>query len=390
MNKLKDAVIVEVARTPVGKFKQALASFEAPVLAGLVMKAIIERAGINAESVDQVVFANLFNYNWGNIARIGWLEAGLPESVPAISVNRQCASSLDALAYGAALIMAGAAEIILAGGAESYSRQPFLVKRADSAFPPTLETLPYRVSSDGVGDPSMITTAENLAAKYHISREECDSFALESHRKAAAAWDRDFYGEEIVPIAVPQKKGDPLLFSQDECVRRDSSMESLGRLKSVIRDGVVTAGNSSPMNDGASAVLLMDSDKACELGLVPLARVTAFASAGVDPHLMGIGPVYATRKLMKARGLSIDDFDLIELNEAFAAQALACVKELGIDQQKLNPNGGAIAIGHPNAASGGILTARAARHMRDQGLKRGLITFCCGGGQGFSCLLERD
>lgn len=390
MNRLQNAVIVEVARTPVGKFRQALASFEAPVLAGLAMKAVIDKAGIQAGSIDEVVFANLFNYNWGNLGRIAWLEAGFPAGVPAVSVNRQCASSLDAVAFGAVLIMTGAAEIILAGGAESYSRQPFMLKRADSAYPQNLETLPYRVSSDSAGDPSMIVTAENLAGKYGISREECDEFALGSHRKAAAAWDRGFFDDEVIPVAVPQKKGDPVQFCTDECVRRDSSLESLGKLRPVIKDGVVTAGNSSPMNDGASAVLLMSARKADELGLKPLARVAAFASAGVDPNIMGIGPVYATRKLMKDTGLSIDDFDVIELNEAFAAQTLACIRELGINQEKLNPNGGAIAIGHPNAASGGILTARAARYMREQNLKRGLISFCCGGGQGFSCLLERD
>jgi len=391
MNRMTDAVIVEVARTPVGKFRQALASFEAPVLGSLAMRKVVEKAGIDPKEIDEIIFANLFDYNWGNIARIASLEAGFPISVSAVSVNRQCASSLDAVAFAATLIMAGAAEIVLAGGVESYSKQPFMIKKPDSAFPASLEMLPYKVSADAVGDPPMIITAENLARKYGITREECDEFALDSHRKAAAAWARGFFKGETFPIEIPQKKGDPLIFDKDECVRGDSSLEALGKLKPVlVKDGVVTAGNSSPMNDGATAILLMSGEKARALGLKPLARVAAFASAGVDPNIMGIGPVFSTKKLMEKTGLKIDDFDIIEMNEAFAAQSIACVKELHIDVRKLNPNGGAIAIGHPNGASGGILTARTVRHMEEHDMKRGLIAFCCGGGQGFSCLLERD
>ena len=391
MNRITDAVIVEVARTPVGKFRQTLASFEAPVLGSLVMKKVVEKAGIHPIEIDEVIFSNLFNYNWGNIARIASLEAGFPVSVPAVSVNRQCASSLDAVAFAATLIMTGAAEVVLAGGVESYSRQPFLVKKPDNAYPANLEMTSYRVSSDSAGDPPMIITAENLAKKYGISREECDEFALNSHKKAAAAWARGFFDGETFPIEIPQKKGSPVIFSRDECVRGDSTMEALGALKPVlVKDGVVTAGNSSPMNDGASAILLMSGEKAKAFGLKPLAKVTAFASAGVDPNIMGIGPVFSTRRLMEKTGLKIDDFDIIELNEAFAVQSIACIKELGIDARKLNPNGGAIAIGHPNGASGGIVTARTVRYMEECDLKRGLITFCCGGGQGFSCLLERD
>lgn len=391
MYNMTNAVIVEVARTPVGKFRKNLSTLEAPVLGSLAMKKVVEKAGIDPVNIDEVIFANLFNYNWGNIARIALLEAGFPISVPAVTVNRQCASSLDAIAFAAALIMTGSAEIVLAGGVESYSKQPFMIKKPDNAYPMALEIEPLKASSDIVGDPPMIITAENIAEKYGISREECDEFALNSHKKAAAAWERGFFNGEIFPVEIPQKKGDPIIFNFDESIRKDTTMETLGKLKPIMKkNGVVTAGNSSPMNDGASAILLMSSEKAEELGLKPLAKVTAFASAGVDPKIMGIGPVYSTRKLMKKTGLKIDDFDIIELNEAFAAQSLACIKELNIDTKKLNPNGGAIAIGHPNAASGGILTARTVRHMQEHDLKRGLITFCCGGGQGFSCLLERD
>jgi acetyl-CoA C-acetyltransferase len=327
----------------------------------------------------------------GNLARVAVLEAGFPVSVPAITINRQCASSLNAVGFAASMIQSGAADVILTGGVESYSKQPFLIKKPDTAYPMTLEAAPFRLSTDIIGDPPMIITAENLAKKYGITREECDAFALDSHKKAAAAWERGFYNGETFPIEIPQKKGDPIIYQYDECVRGDSTMEGMAKLKPVlVKDGVVTAANSSPMNDGASAVLLMSEEKAKELGLKPLARVGAYASAGVDPNIMGIGPVDSTRKLMAKTGLKIDDFDLIEMNEAFASQSIACLKELEIDTKKLNPNGGAIAIGHPNAASGGILTARTVRYMQEKDLKRALITFCVGGGQGFSLILERD
>lgn len=388
---MRNAVIVEVARTPVGKFRQGLASFEASTLGAMAMKKVIEKAGIDPAIIDEVIYANLFNYNMGNLARVAVLEAGFPVSVPAITINRQCASSLNAVAFAASMIESGTADVILTGGVESYSKQPFLIKKPDTAYPTALESAPFRLSPDFIGDPPMIITAENLAKQYGITREECDQFALDSHKKAAAAWARGFFDGETFPIEIPQKKGDPVIFKTDECVRGDSTMESMARLKPVLlKDGVVTAANSSPMNDGASAVLVMSEDKANELGLKPLARVGAYASAGVDPNIMGIGPVDSTRKLMKKTGLKIDDFDLIEMNEAFAAQSIACIKELEIDTGILNPNGGAIAIGHPNAASGGILTARTVRYMQEKDLKRALITFCVGGGQGFSLILERD
>jgi acetyl-CoA C-acetyltransferase len=287
--------------------------------------------------------------------------------------------------------MTGAADVVMAGGCESYSKQPIMIKKPDSAYPMSLEIAPLKISDETIGDPPMIITAENVAKKYGITREECDEFAVNSHKKAAAAWDRGFFDGEVFPIEIPQKKGDPIIFNRDECVRGDSTFEALRKLKPVmVKDGVVTAGNSSPMNDGASAVLLMSRVKAEEYGVKPLAKVTAFAAAGCDPHIMGVGPVYSTRKLMQKTGLTIDDFDLFELNEAFAAQSIACIRELNLNPAKVNPNGGAIAIGHPNAASGGILTARTVRYMQEANLKRALISFCIGGGQGFSCVLERD
>jgi len=388
---MRKAVIVSVARTPVGKRGQALAGFEAPVLGALAMQKAVERAELDPASIDEVIFGNLLNFDQLNLARIAVLKAGFPLTVPAITVNRQCSSSLNAAAIGASLIMTGACDTVLCGGVESYSKMPLMVKRPEVGYPMELEFTGLACSTKEIGDPPMIITAENLAKQYHLSREELDEFALSSQRKAAEAWDRGFYDDEVFPIEIPQKKGDPVIFKRDECVRADTSLEGLAKLKPVLlADGVVTAGNSSPMNDGASAVLLMSEERASELGLEPLAKVTGFASAGVDPNIMGIGPVPATRKLMKRMGLTIDDFDIVELNEAFAAQSLPCIRELSIDMNRLNPNGGAIAIGHPNAASGGILMCRTVRHMKQQNLKRGLITFCCGGGQGFSMVVERD
>ncbi len=356
------------------------------------MKRVVEKSGIDPATIDDVIYANLFDYQYGNFARVAWLATGFPISVPAMSIHRHCASSLNAIAIAASLIMTGAADVILAGGCESYSQQPFMVRRPDTAYPAALEFIQQKNSTAEVGDPPMILTAENLASKYSISRRECDEFALASHQKAAAAWERGFYDGEVFPVTVPQKKGDPVMFQKDECVRADSTLEMLGKLKPVmLKDGVVTAGNSSPMNDGASAVLLMSKERARELHIKPMAKVGAFAAAGVDPNIMGIGPVYATRKLLQKTGLRMEDFDIIELNEAFASQSLACLKELNVpaDSDKLNPNGGAIAIGHPNAASGGILTCRTVRHMQEHDLNRGLISFCIGGGQGFSCVIER-
>lgn len=388
---MREAVIVSVARTPVAKRAQSLANFEAPVLGALAMKKAVERAGLNPESIDEVILGNLFNYNYGNLARVAVLQAGFPISVPAITVDRQCSSSLNAVAFGASLIMTGACDTVLCGGVESYSKKPHMIKRPEAGYPMALEFTELSVSTPEIGDPPMIITAENLAGMYHLEREELDAFALSSHKKAAAAWDRGFFDEEVFPVEIPRKKGVPLLFRRDECVRGDASMESLSKLKPVLlADGVVTAGNSSPMNDGASAAVVMSRERALALGLEPLARVTGFASAGVDPNIMGIGPVPATRKVMKQLGLTIDDFDIVELNEAFAAQSLACIRELNIPMDRVNPNGGAIAIGHPNAASGGILLCRTVRHMKQQNLKRGLISFCCGGGQGFSLVVERD
>ena len=350
---MKDAVIVGVSRTPVGKMRGTLANFSAVELGAMTMKKVVEEHKVNPKDIDEIIMGNLFDSQTFNFARVAALEAGFPIEVPAITIDRQCASSLNAVAWAAMLVSSGTCEVVLAGGVESHSQKPFYVKSPEKAFPDKLEFLSGQTTNEEYGNPSMIETAEKLAKMYNISRQECDEFALASHLKAEAAWQRGFYDGETFPIDIPQKKGVPKVFKKDECVRADTNLEVLSKLNPVmIEDGVVTAGNSSPLNDGASAILIMSREKAEEYGLEPLAKIGAFASAGVDPSIMGIGPVYSTRKLLKNTGLSIDDFDIIEINEAFAAQSLACIRELGIDMNKVNPNGGAIAIGHPNAAIG--------------------------------------
>ena len=318
----------------------------------------------------------------------------MPMEVPGATIERRCASSLTALAFAAALIESEHADIVMAGGVDSYSQQPILVKRPEQAYPSTLKILEVKRSPDNIGDVSMLQTAENLAEQYGISRAACDEFACRSHKLAAAAWAERLFDEQIVPITIPQKKGAAKTVVMDDCVRPDCTVESLSKLKPVVKaDGVVTAGNSSPMNDGASAMLVMSAARAEKECLEPLGTVTAFACAGYHPHYMGYGPVVATQKLMAQTGLSLKDFDLIEINEAFAAQSLACLKVLGLDNEadmaRINVNGGAISIGHPNAASGGILVARILHEMKRRNVKRGLVTFCIGGGQGMSLVVER-
>ena len=373
-----------------GKFQKSLASVEAHALGALAIKDVLDNSGIDPAQVDEVIFANLFNYNWANMARVAWLEADLPVEVPGIQVDRQCGSSLTAIALAAMTIETGNADIILTGGVESYSWQPFMIARPAMPFPRSLNFMEYMASVAKRGNAPMIMTAENIAAKYGITRTECDAFALKSHQNATEAWRKGYFNGHVFSVSAPQRKGEPKVVTMDECVRPDTSMEALARLKPVLKtDGVVTAGNSSPMNDGSTASLLMSRSKAEALGLLPMATVTAYASVGCEPDYMGLGPVFAIRKLLKKVNRNIDDIDLYEVNEAFAAQTLACIKELELPMDKLNVNGGAIAIGHPNAASGGILAARILHEMQRRDAKSGIVSFCCGGGQGIAVLFER-
>jgi len=386
---MNEAVIVSVARTPMAKYRGDFAAMPVPKLGAIPIKAAVEKVGLDPALLDEVIMGNLFGSDWGNPARNCVLEAGFPQSVPAITVDRQCSSSLNAVALASAMIMSGSAEIIMTGGVESYSQQPYYLQRPASAYPFQMNFLTFKCSPpDGEDSVSMIQTAENLAAKYNLTREECDAFAVESHRKAARAWEDGCFDEQVTPVEIPRRKGEPLIVATDVCVRSDCSMEGLAKLRPLMKGGVVTAGNASPMNDGASAVLIMSAKKAKELQIEPLAVIKEYSSAGCDPDIMGIGPVYSTRKLMAQGGYQIDDFDLVELNEAFAAQSIPCIRELGIRPERVNVEGGAIAIGHPNGASGGMLVGRMVYALRRRNLRRGLISFCCGGGQGFSLMLE--
>ncbi|MDL2218904.1 thiolase family protein [Ruminococcaceae bacterium OttesenSCG-928-O06] len=387
---MREAVVVSAVRSPMTKYRGALAPVPVPKLGGYIMQAAVDKVGLDPALIDDVVFGNLIGHQWGDAARCCVLETNFPDSVSALTVDRQCSSSLNALALGASMIWGNMADVVLTGGVESYSQAPFLLERPQSAYPGEINFVQYTSSiPGGRGDGiPMIPTAENLAKQYNLTREECDEFAMQSHHNAAKAAKEGWTKDQIVPITLPQRKGDPLVVDADSGIRGDSSMETLGKLRPVMPGGVVTAGNASPQTDGSSAVLVMSREKAEELGLEILAVVKEFAAAGCDPTIMGIGPVYSTRKLMARHGYKLDDFDLIELNEAFAAQSLAVVKELGIDRSRLNIEGGAIAIGHPLAASGGMLAARMVYALRRTGKRRGLVTFCCGGGQGFSLVLE--
>ncbi len=390
---MRKAVIVNAVRTPIGKRGKSLACVPAAQLASVVMKESVQRAGIDPKEVDEVVFGNLMNFDYNNIARIAWLESGFPVEVPATVVNRRCASSLTAMVTGAMMVQTGNAEIVLTGGVESYSQNPFMVKRPETEYPNKLMVLETKQAPESIGNVPLLKTAENIAKKYNISREECDELALRSHMLASRAWKNGSFREQVMPVQVTQKKKE-VTVNWDDCVRADCSMESLSKLKPAIDPaGVVTAGNSSPMNDGASAVMVMSEEKALSLGLKPLAVIKEFCAVGCDPNYMGMGPVYATKKLFDRTGLSFKDIDLIEINEAFASQSVACLKEMGLynpeDMARVNVNGGAIAIGHPNAASGGILTARLIYELGYRDLRRGLVTFCVGGGQGFSVILEK-
>jgi acetyl-CoA acyltransferase len=388
---MREAVIVSTVRTPVGRARGALASVPAHKLGGLVVKEAVRRSGIDPAEIDDLIFGNLMANELLNAARVVSLEAGLPFSVPAVTLDRQCASSLNAYINACVMIEAGHADAIVAGGVESDSRRSYVMEKPSAAYqimPPQWAALMGGPTPEL--NPSMIETAENVAAKLGITRKACDEFAARSHERAAKAWDAGRFDEQIVPVPVDMGKGQVVDFAKDEILRPDTTVDALAKLKPVAKpDGVVTAGNSSPLSDGAGAMVVMERSKAEAMGLVPLARLKAFAAAGVDPRYMGLGPVAATQRLFKRSGLSMKDIDLIELNEAFAAQTLGCVLELGIDEDKLNVNGGAIALGHPLAGTGAILIAKMVYELRARDLSLGLVTFCIGGGQGLSAVIER-
>ncbi|PWC20493.1 acetyl-CoA C-acyltransferase [Brenneria roseae subsp. roseae] len=389
---MKEAVIVSAARTPIGRCRGVLAPVPAHKLGALAVKEAVRRAGIAPESIDDVIFANLMNNEINNMGRMVALEAGLPISVPGITLDRQCAASLNALAYGAIQIMAGFAKTVVVGGVESDSRRTWSMEKTETAYsvqPP--RWVDIHTSPDRLGNPSMGITAENIARRYELSRGELDEFSLRSHRLAAAAWQQGRFDEQVVPVSLPDRKGKEIVVRQDESVRPDCSLAALSALRPAFcDDGIVTAGNSSPMSDGAGALVVMERSLAQAQGREILAVFRGYAAAGVDPNYMGLGPVPATGKLLQQTGLTVKDIDLWELNEAFAAQSLACIRDIGMDPDRVNPNGGAIALGHPLAGSGAILATKAVYDMQRRHLNNAVITFCVGGGQGVAVLLTRE
>jgi len=399
---MKEAFICDAIRTPVGRYGGALSSVRADDLGAVPLRALMERnKDVDWNAVDDLIFgcANQAGEDNRNVARMSALLAGLPDSVPGSTINRLCGSGMDAIGVAARAIKSGEAALMVAGGVESMSRAPFVQGKATTAFSRQAEifdtTIGWRFINPLMkklhGVDSMPETAENVATDYKVSREDQDAFAVRSQQKASRAQKDGTLAQEIVPVSIAQKKGDPVLVTQDEHPR-ETSMEALARLKGVVRpDGTVTAGNASGVNDGAAALLIANEDSAKRFGLVPRARVLGIATAGVPPRVMGIGPAPASQKLMKRLGMTIDQFDVIELNEAFASQGLAVLRLLGIadDDPRVNPNGGAIALGHPLGMSGARLVTTATYQLHRTGGRFALCTMCIGVGQGIAIAIER-
>jgi acetyl-CoA C-acetyltransferase/3-oxo-5,6-didehydrosuberyl-CoA/3-oxoadipyl-CoA thiolase len=398
---VKKAVIIDAVRTPIGSYGGALKSCRPDDLAAAVIRALLARTRIDPALIEDVYLgaANQAGEDNRNVGRMAALLAGLPDSVPGCTVNRLCASGLEAVNIAARTIETGVAEVLIAGGVESMTRAPLVMLKPEAAYqrgnPEMFDTtIGWRFTNPKLAERyhpySMGETAENVARKYQISRQDQDRFAVGSQQKTKAAVAAGRFNSEIIPVEIPQKKGPSITVSQDEHPRPDTTLEVLAGLRPAFaKDGTVTAGNSSGINDGAAALLITELETAKRLGLTPLAVIGPSATAGVDPAFMGIGPVPATRKLLKRAGLSIRDIDIIELNEAFAAQSLACIRELEISDAHINPNGGAIALGHPLGCTGARLVTTLVHEMTRTRTRRGLATLCVGVGQGVSTIIER-
>ncbi|MDY6826767.1 MAG: acetyl-CoA C-acetyltransferase [Bacillota bacterium] len=392
---MREAVVVSAVRTAVGTFGGSLKNVEAVDLGSIVIREALKRIDLKPELVDEVLMGCVLQAGLGqNVARQAALKAGLPVEVPCTTINKVCGSGLKSITSAAAAIAAGDAEIIVAGGTENMSAAPYGMTDARWGMRMGDGCLTDIMIKDGLwcafNDYHMGITAENIAERYGISREEQDHFALESQNRALAAIRSGRFRDEIVPVPVPQRKGDPLIFVDDEHPR-ETSLEALAKLKPAFKkDGTVTAGNASGINDSAVAVVVMSLSKAEELGLKPLVRICGYASAGVDPAVMGTGPIPATRKALQRTGWKIEDLGLIEANEAFAAQALSVIQELNLNTEITNVNGGAIALGHPIGASGARIFVTLLYEMEKRNVKKGLATLCIGGGQGIACTVERD
>ncbi|MCM3636714.1 acetyl-CoA C-acyltransferase [Sporosarcina luteola] len=397
---MKEVVIVDAVRTPIGRYNGALKDVRPDDLGAVVIKALVERnPRLPVGEIEEVVLgnANQAGEDNRNVARMSGLLAGLPVEVAGTTINRLCGSGLDAVMYAARAIAVGDGDIYIAGGTESMTRAPLVMAKPDLAFPRgNMElqdtTIGWRFTNKKLkemyGADTMPQTAENVAQRYQITRENQDVFANESQQRAKKAIAENRFAEEIVPVIYQDRKGNEIIVDQDEHPRPNTTLEKLGKLKPIFEGGTVTAGNASGVNDGASALLLMSAEKAKELNLTPLAKYVIGATAGLEPAVMGLGPVYASRKALERSGLTTNDIGLVELNEAFASQALACIHQLELDDKKVNVNGGAIAFGHPLGASGARILTTLLYEMKRQNVKYGLATMCIGVGQGIAAIIE--
>lgn len=392
---MNNVVIVSAKRTAVGKFGGSLKDFNPGQLGSIVLKETLKYTDTKPDDVDEVIMGNVLSAGHGqNVARQAAMVAGISQNVPSYAINKVCGSGLKSVILGAQSIMLGDAEVVLAGGVECMSQAPYLIKKARWGIKMGDDQLVDSMIYDGLwdifGNYHMGITAENVAKEYNISREEQDEFSAKSQNKAESAIKNGIFKDEIIPIEIPQPKGDPIIFSQDEFPRFGTTKDTLAKLKPAFKkDGTVTAGNSSGINDGAAAILLMDEDIAKENGIEPLATIESYASFGVDPKIMGMGPVRSTILALENANLDPEDIDLVELNEAFAVQSLAVIKELGLDQEKTNVNGGAIALGHPIGASGTRILTTLVHEMKRRDSEYGLVSLCVGGGQGISMIIKR-
>lgn len=397
---MREVVIVDAVRTPIGRYNGALKDIRPDDLGAVVIKALVERnPNLPAEKIEEVIFgnANQAGEDNRNVARMSGLLAGLPVEVAGTTINRLCGSGLDAVIYAARAIAVGDGDIYIAGGTESMTRAPLVMAKPDKAFPRgNMElqdtTIGWRFTNNKLkemyGVDTMPQTAENVAQRYTITRENQDLFAYESQQRAKKAMEENRFAEEIVPVVYKDRKGNEITVDRDEHPRPDTTLEKLGKLKPIFEGGTVTAGNASGVNDGASALLLMSAEKAKELNLKPLARYVSGATAGLEPAVMGLGPIYASRKALERAGLNKNDIGLVELNEAFASQSLECIRQLELDDKKVNVNGGAIAFGHPLGASGARILTTLLYEMKKQDIQYGLATMCIGVGQGIASIVE--
>ncbi|MBO0996574.1 acetyl-CoA C-acyltransferase [Bacillus sp. SD075] len=397
---MKDVVIIDAVRTPIGRYKGVLKSVRPDDLGAIVIKALTDRnPELPPDQIEDVIFGNANQAGEDNrdVARMSALLAGLPVNVAGTTINRLCGSGLDAVMYAARSIAVGEGDIYIAGGTESMTRAPYVMAKPESEFPRgSMElqdtTIGWRFTNEKLkemyGVDSMPQTAENVARRFSVSREDQDRFAYQSQQRAKNAVENERFINEIVPVRYTDRKGSEVIVDKDEHPRPDTTIEKLEKLKPIFKDGTVTAGNASGVNDGASALLLMSAEKARELGLKPLAKYVVGAVAGLEPSIMGLGPIHATKKALERASLTIEDIGLVELNEAFASQSLECIRQLKLDQEKVNVNGGAIAFGHPLGASGARILTTLVHEMKKRKVRYGLATMCVGVGQGISAIIE--